>query len=63
MDIYGQILLHKSDELSLGNLAHELLYTDQKKPQGWLVAAMHSELRGDIDKAILFVDKVGTVGS
>jgi hypothetical protein len=42
----------------LHRLAHDLLNTDQKRPEPWLVVAVYSESRGDTEKALTFVDKV-----
>ncbi|CAN0414318.1 unnamed protein product, partial [Ectocarpus sp. 8 AP-2014] len=38
-------------------LANELLSTDPMRAEAWVVMALYSEVRGDKDKATVFVDK------
>eukprot|EP01041_Mallomonas_annulata_P006220 gene6220-12601_t len=57
MDLYGQVLHYKEDSLALNRLASDLLNIDNKRPQGWIVAAMYSELKNDNEKSLVFIDK------
>jgi tetratricopeptide (TPR) repeat protein len=47
----------KGEESTLNKLAHETMNVDSPEPTGWLVAAMLCCLKGDNEKALVFVDK------
>ncbi|CAM9451125.1 unnamed protein product, partial [Hapterophycus canaliculatus] len=57
MDCYGVVMRQKTMPGGLNRLANELLSTDPMRAEAWVVMALYSEVRGDKDKAIIFVDK------
>lgn len=42
----------------LVRLANELLSTDPRRAEAWVVIALYSQVRGEKEKAVSFVDKV-----
>ncbi|CAM9515203.1 unnamed protein product, partial [Discosporangium mesarthrocarpum] len=57
MDCYGIVMRQKSMPGGLNRLSHELLSVNPGRPETWVVAALYSEVRGDRDRAVKFVDK------
>ncbi|CBJ30595.1 Putative subunit of the Anaphase Promoting Complex [Ectocarpus siliculosus] len=57
MDCYGVVMRQKTMPGGLNRLANELLSTDPMRAEAWVVMALYSEVRGDKDKATVFVDK------
>ncbi|CAM9332755.1 unnamed protein product [Pylaiella littoralis] len=57
MDCYGVVMRQKNMPGGLNRLANELLSTDPRRAETWVVMALYSEVRGDKDKPIMFVDK------
>lgn len=45
------------------SLANELLSTDPRRAEAWVVLALYSEVLGDKEKATTFVDKVRSAQS
>lgn len=58
LEYFGHALRMTGDEAELNKLAHDVLAIDDQKSTGWLIVALFCELRGDVDKALCFIDKV-----
>lgn len=61
LDQYGLLLVQISDEIELNKLAHDILGLSNEKPIGWLLVAMYCDFKGDSEKAMQFVEKVGSI--
>eukprot|EP00904_Undaria_pinnatifida_P001371 jgi/Undpi1/11234/HiC_scaffold_30.g13532.m1 len=57
MDCYGVVMRQKNMPGALNRLANELLSTEPRRAETWVVMALYSEVRGDKEKATSFVDK------
>ena len=44
--------------LHVNSLANELLTNNEQRPEPWLAMASHAELKGNKERALMFVDKV-----
>jgi len=58
MDVLGRILLQREDMAELSKLANDSLEACDSRPEGWLAAAMFSALKGEVEKATTFIEKV-----
>lgn len=54
----ARILYQKEDAVELNKLANDALEACDTRPEGWLAAAMFCALKGEMEKAATFVDKV-----
>lgn len=57
MKIYSQLLYRLGDSSELTIIANNLISADPRRPEGWIAASLHSELKGEKDKAMEFIDK------
>eukprot|EP00903_Cladosiphon_okamuranus_P008735 g8367.t1 len=57
MDCYGVVMRQKTMPGGLNRLSNELLSTDPRRAEAWVVLALYSEVLGDKEKATTFVDK------
>eukprot|EP01038_Epipyxis_sp_PR26KG_P011855 gene11855-15861_t len=57
MDIFGLILLQKEDDSELNRLTNEVLDSNMHHQNGWMLAAMYCEVKGETDKALAFMEK------
>jgi anaphase-promoting complex subunit 7 len=57
MDEYASLLRSEERGEDLNRLAHELIAVDSNRPQTWVAVALYSDLKGEKEKAIAFLDK------
>lgn len=57
MDTYGSVIKLRGTSGALRTLTAELFAIDKQRPEAWCVAAMHSELEGDKQRALQLVEK------
>ena len=57
LEVYAVALAAKGDEAELGKLAHEVLAVDSARATGWLVVAILCDFKGELEKAVTFLDK------
>lgn len=59
MDVFAKYLFRKEDEVELNRLAGELLEACPVRAAGWLAAALYCGIKGEVEQATAFVEKVG----
>mmetsp|Transcript_32184 Transcript_32184/g.65361 ORF Transcript_32184/g.65361 Transcript_32184/m.65361 type:complete len:299 (-) Transcript_32184:101-997(-) len=57
MDHYAQLLQQKGAIAELGQLSHDLLALDDKRPEPWAALSLYHMAHHDMDKALAFIDK------
>lgn len=61
MELYCREIFSQGDVLELSTLATDMLQkhlSDSQSAVGWMAAGMYCQLKGDLDKAMSFLDKV-----
>ena len=61
MDQFGLLLARNGNETELSSLTQDILNISSDRPEGWLLLASFSEMKGELEKSIQFVDKVTAV--
>lgn len=57
-DYHAVLLRQKAATAELTSLAKRLMdQTGGSRPEAWIAAALHADIRGDAEKAMAFVDK------
>jgi hypothetical protein len=57
MDFYAVLLRQKGAAPHLNTLAHKLMSVDTRRPEPWIAVALHSDLKGERERALVFADK------
>jgi hypothetical protein len=61
-DYHAVLLRQRAAAPELGRLAKRLMdQTAGKRPEPWVAASLHADLRGDKERALAFVDKATAV--
>ena len=63
MDHYAALVRKRGSTGDLNRLAHDLLSTNQRRPEPWIAVALYSELRNEREKALGFIEKAIQVSS
>ena len=63
MDHYAALVRKRGSMGDLNRLAHDLLSTNQRRPEPWIAVALYSELRNEREKALGFIEKAIQVRS
>lgn len=55
---FGRLLALKEDAVELARLTDDVLEAQNRRPEGWLLAATYAQLKGELDSALALLDKV-----
>ncbi|EWM22628.1 anaphase-promoting complex subunit [Nannochloropsis gaditana] len=57
MDYYAVVLRQRAAKGELAHLAHRLMDVDTRRPEPWIAAALHSDLKGEKESPLTLVEQ------